>query len=88
VKGKVIGLIIMASSFSFFAFYVASLYLWARYTLKEGRYLWTWWIIVLPTAAIILLVLLFVMWVGWVMVKPKPKSLEEFIKSKEQSRKT
>jgi len=82
LKGRSIGLIIMVTSFSFFAFYLTSLYLWARYTIREGRYLWTWWIVIFPAAVIVLLLLLFVTWVGWVMVKPKPKSVEEFIKSK------
>ena len=74
----------MTLSLLFALIYFLSLYYWIK-AYAKGAFAWTWWIILFPIIIIITVVIFFITWIGWIMIKPKPKSIEEFIK--EQDRK-
>ena len=79
---KAVGVAIMGVSLGFGLLYFYSLYRWIMVHLLDPD-AWTWWVIILPIAFIVGFAVFFTSWIGWVIVKPKPKSIEEFIKEQE-----
>jgi len=81
-NSKYLGIVIMVSALVFGMFYAYSLYKWISVH-KNDPEAWTWWVVVIPVALIVGFVVFFVAWIGWVIIKPRPKSIDEFIKEQE-----
>ncbi|MCD6369726.1 MAG: hypothetical protein J7L38_08045 [Thermoproteales archaeon] len=81
-NSKYIGFLIMGISLTIGAAYTYSLLKWISVHLGDPE-AWTWWVIVVPIVIIVGFVLFFATWIGWVIVKPKPKNIDEFIKEQE-----
>lgn len=82
LKGNSWGYVIMACSLLFGAIYFLSLILWFKHIALEmgGTYWWTWWVFTLPISLIVGFAIFFVTWIGWVMVRAKPKSVHQLVK--------
>ena len=85
MRGSAWGYVIMAASLAFGAAYFASLVLWLKYEIMghDSAYWWTWWIIAVPVAVIVAFAVFFATWVGWVMVKSRPKTVYQLMKEAE-----
>ena len=72
----------MILSLSFGVFYFISLILWFKYEvmMRNSNYWWTWWIIILPITLMVCFAVFFVTWIGWVMIKSKPKDVYQLLK--------
>lgn len=86
MKGNTWGYVVMTISIAFGIFYFTSMFLWFKYEIlsRYSRFWWTWWIIALPLSLIVGFAVFFVTWIGWVMIKSKPKTVQQLI---EESRK-
>jgi len=82
MRSNLWGYLVMAISLGFGIVYFVSLVLWFKYEIlsHKSNYWWTWWIIVVPIALIVGFAVFFVTWIGWVMVKSKPKTVYQLIK--------
>ena len=82
-NSKYIGAVIMGGALVFGAFYAYSLIRWMAVHSQDPE-AWTWWVIIGPIAGLVAFLVFFAAWIGWVIVKPKPKSIEEFIREQER----
>ncbi len=84
-KGNSWGYVIMACSLLFGATYFLSLMLWFKHIALKicGAYWWTWWVFTLPISLIVGFAVFFMAWIGWVMVKAKPKSVHQLVREVE-----
>lgn len=83
MRSRITGLILIILSISFSIVYAYSLLVWI---LAYGRapYAWTWWVILIPVLIIVSFAIFFIAWIGWVMIKPKPKTIKELMDSHEK----
>jgi len=72
----------MIISIGFSIFYAYSLLIWIL-TYGRDPNAWTWWIVLIPILIIVSFTLFFIGWIGWIMIKPKPKTIEELMKRAE-----
>lgn len=87
MRGKGLGLTILVASLGFGAFYAFSFIAWVKaLTTSFGQSAWTWWVIALPIAAIMVFAIFFFAWIGWVMLSASEAKKRELLQPSRPSR--